>query len=197
MPDSSPYNPLDYANVTRNVVDELMGREPAPLPLAEKFLGPGVYALFYDGPFEPYSAVRSEDWTFPIYVGKAIPPGSRTGSREADIGHPALHARIGEHVRSINAANNLSTDDFRCRYLTVEPLWITMVERFLIEHYRPLWNACIEGFGLHDPGRGRYQGEISWWDALHPGRVWATRLRQTKTAEDAVTRLREFLADRS
>ena len=194
MPDSTPYNPLDYANLTRNVVDELMERGPSRLPLAGRFAGPGVYALFYDGPFEPYTDIRSEDWTLPIYVGKAIPPGSRKGDREADIEQPALHRRIGEHVASIEAAENLSIGDFRCRYLTVVPLWITMAERFLIEHYRPLWNVCIEGFGLHDPGKGRHQGEIPWWDALHPGRVWATRLRQTKTSEDAIARLRDFLA---
>ena len=85
---------------------------------------------------------------------------------------------MGQHVASIKAAENLSIGDVRCRYLTVVPLW----------------NVCIEGFGLHDPGKGRHQGEIPWWDALHPGRVWATRLRQTKTAEEAIARLREFLA---
>lgn len=197
MRNTAPYNPLDYANLTRNVVSELMGREPSGLPLAERFVGPGVYALFYDGPFEPYAEIRSAEWALPIYVGKAVPPGSRKGGQSASINYLALHRRIGEHVASIQAAENLSLGDFRCRYLTVEPLWITMVERFLIEHYRPLWNVCIEGFGAHDPGKGRHQGEIPWWDALHPGRTWAARLRQTRTSEDAIERLEAFLGDGS
>jgi hypothetical protein len=36
--------------------------------------------------------------------------------------------------------------DFRCRYLTVVPTWITQAERFLIEHYSPIWNVCVDGF---------------------------------------------------
>jgi hypothetical protein len=82
---------------------------------------------------------------------------------------------------------------FRVRFLVVTPLWITMAERFLIEHYQPIWNVCIEGFGNHDPGSGRHQGVISWWDALHPGREWAGRLRQERTSQEARTRLAEFL----
>lgn len=68
-----------------------------------------------------------------------------------------------------------------------------MAERFLIEHYRPVWNLCIEGFGLHDPGKGRHAGEVPWWDALHPGRSWAAKLRQTKTVNEALRRLNDFL----
>jgi hypothetical protein len=76
----------------------------------------------------------------------------------------------------------------------VTPLWITMAERFLIEHYRPLWNVLLDGFGNHDPGKGRAEGEISWWDALHPGRPWAARLHQTRTQAEAEERVRQFLA---
>ncbi len=75
-------------------------------------------------------------------------------------------------VASIEAAENLSIGDFQCRHLTVEPLWITMAERFLIEHYQPPWNVCIEGFGLHDPARGRHQGETPWWDDPITGCNW-------------------------
>jgi hypothetical protein len=68
-----------------------------------------------------------------------------------------------------------------------------MAERFLIEHHQPLWNVCLDGFGNHDPGKGRHQGEITWWGALHPGRVWAARLRQTRTAAAAEARVEMFL----
>ena len=43
----------------------------------------------------------------------------------------------------------------------------------------PVWNLCLDGFGNHDPGAGRRQGEASWWDTLHPGRRWASQLRLT------------------
>jgi hypothetical protein len=190
------YNPLDYANLTRNCVEELMRQEPRRLPLDGEFEGAGVYALFYKGSFSGYSKIKSADSTWPIYVGKAIPPGGRKGGKSPDGARP-LHGRLAEHTKSIEAARNLKVGDFHCRYLVVTPLWITMAERFLIEHFRPVWNVCIEGFGNHDPGSGRQKGEITWWDALHPGRAWAEKLRQTRSPQDAEDRLSIFLKDYS
>jgi len=184
---SEEYNPLDYENLTKNCVQELMGRDPVALPV-ERFSGSGVYALFYVGKLDFYGSLTSGD---PIYVGKAVPPGARKGASSGKRSY-SLHGRITEHVRSIEAAANLDLDDFTARYLVVTPLWITMAERFLIEHYRPLWNVWIDGFGNHPPGRGRPAGEISWWDALHPGREWAKLLRQTRTQEQAVARVRAY-----
>jgi len=194
MDEHAPYDPLDYGNLTINLVRELMGRGPFTLPLKESFPGPGVYALFYKGNYAPYAPFVSPDASRPIYVGKAVQPGARKGSPPTSEGHTSLFGRIKEHVQSISAAKNLKLEDFECRYLVVVPLWITMAERFLIEHYRPLWNVCIEGFGLHDPGSGRRQGEASWWDALHPGRAWADKQVRTRTETDARKRLDEFLA---
>jgi len=193
MPESKTYDPLDYDNLTRNLVRELMTRGPFTLPLTDGFSGAGVYALFYDGEFEPYASLRSPRATRPIYVGKAVPPGARKGGPRSETA-PVLYQRIAEHVDSINAAKNLDLAHFRCRYLTVVPLWIVMAERFLIDYYQPIWNVCVEGFGNHDPGKGRHLGEISHWDALHAGRPWAERLQQTRTAEQVAERLREFLA---
>lgn len=191
------YNPLDYENLTRNCVQELMTRGPFKLPLEEQFSGAGVYALFYKGKFPPYKTIRSEDGSHPIYVGKAVLPGARKGATEgAKAQGKSLFNRITQHTRSIQSANNLKIEDFVCRFLVVTPLWITMAERFLIEHYHPIWNVCIEGFGNHDPGKGRHQGENTWWDALHPGREWAMKLQQTKTPEMAVKRLEDLLAGR-
>lgn len=191
MPEHGPYDPLDYGNLTVNLVRELMGRKAVNLPLADRFDGPGVYALFYDGDHEPYSTLRSADAARPIYVGKAVPPGARKGGKESDETAPVLHARIREHASSLQAAANLRVGDFKCRYLVVVPLWITMAERFLVEHYQPCWNVCVEGFGLHDPGKGRLEGLRSWWDTLHPGREWAARLRP-RSEEEARARLRAF-----
>lgn len=186
------YNPLDYENLTINLVRELMSRGPWKLPLTDTFSGPGVYALFYDGAFAPYSSIRAPNADRPIYVGKAVPPGARKGAKGSNDSR-SLHARISEHTQSIASATNLRLDDFACRYLTVVPLWITMAERFLLEHYQPIWNVCLEGFGLHDPGKGRHQGEVSWWDTLHPGRTWASNLQSNKTLDQATARVLEFL----
>jgi len=46
----------------------------------------------------------------------------------------------------------------------------------MTRRYNPLWNSHIDGFGNHDPGKGRYEQAKSEWDVLHPGRVWAERL---------------------
>lgn len=195
MNEFAEYNPLDYENLTRNCVLELMQRGPFNLPLERRFQGAGVYALFYVGNFEPYRRVVSLDAQYPIYVGKADPPGSRRGATiEVQQASATLYNRIGQHVRSIREAENLRLEDFICRFLVVTPLWVTMAERFLIQHYRPLWNLCLDGFGNHDPGSGRHQGEISWWDALHPGRSWAGRLQQTRTFELAITHMEECFA---
>lgn len=52
-----------------------------------------------------------------------------------------------------------------------------MAETSAIAMHRPLWNTLVDGFGNHDPGRGRYEGMRSRWDTLHPGRRWAEKLR--------------------
>ena len=189
--DTREYNPLDYENLTKSCVEELMRRGPYTLPLEKRFTGPGVYALFYTGDLPIYQPVRSLDATHPIYVGKAVPAGARKGLAKVTKGR-SLYNRIKQHTGSIEATASLDVKDFLCRYLIVTPLWITMAERFLLEHYKPVWNVILDGFGNHDPGKGRYEGEITWWDALHPGREWATKLRQTRNAAAAEERLREY-----
>jgi hypothetical protein len=187
-----PYNPLDYDNLTVNLVRELLARGPYPLPPTTRVAGAGVYALFYTGDFPTYQRFRSPDSSRPIYVGKAIPKGGRTGLQSGSSGSGApLYARLKEHSASIEAATNLSLDDFRCRFLVVTPLWITMAERFLFENFQPLWNVRLSGFGIHGPGSGRHGQEVSWWDTLHPGREFASRLKQTRTRNDAL----RFVAD--
>jgi hypothetical protein len=189
----NPYNPLDYDNLTENLVRELMSRRPRDLPLSAPFDGPGVYALFYRGDFEHYATLCSPKADKPIYVGKAEPSGGRKGITKTGASR-ALYNRIKDHCDSISATQNLRIEDFQCRYLIVVPLWITMAERFLIQRYRPAWNLCLEGFGIHDPGSGRHEGKVSLWDLMHPGRSWGAKLRQTRTAKDAIADLQKFLA---
>lgn len=186
--DIEPYNPLHRINLARSVEITLMQQPAYGLPLAERFNGAGLYALYYVGDFAPYHPISSAGCTVPIYVGKAEPAGSRKGliDLSARVG-PALYKRIADHVKSIEWARNLSIEDFRVRYLVVEDTFIGMGEALLIQQFRPLWNGHVEGFGLHDPGAGRHGSERSEWDELHPGRPWHQKMKRTMTAV-AITR---------
>ena len=54
----------------------------------------------------------------------------------------------------------------------------------------------IDGFGDHDPGKGRHSGKMPLWDCLHPGRAWAERLQPCAfTAEELDQRVREYLSE--
>lgn len=95
-----------------------------------------------------------------------------------------MHRRLKEHAESIQATASLDVNDFVCRYLTVDDIWIPLGEALLIAKFSPLWNLTIDGFGNHDPGKGRYKGMVPRWDVLHPGRSWAARCEpRAETAE--------------
>lgn len=149
-------------------------------PPAEKFEGGGVYALYYNGNFKLYKAISLttiEEESLPIYVGKAVPAGWRTARINTTSRRP-LFSRIREHFRNIHQAANLSPNNFKCRYMILdgdESGIIGPVEASLIRKFQPLWNAIIDGFGNHTPGKGRFNQAKSGWDVLHPGRAWAER----------------------
>jgi len=127
----------------------------------------------------------------PIYVGKAVPAGARKGGFGLDAPQGSvLYRRLCEHAESIKQAPNLKLKDFHCRYLIVDDIWIPLGESLLIETSAPLWNKVLDGFGIHDPGKGRYKQKKSHWDVLHPGRSWANKLKQGR-ALDEITKLIE------
>ena len=186
------YDPLTYDNLMAGLALHFQRRPQRPLAAIEedKMEGPGVYALLYAGDFGPYAGIANGEQ--PIYVGKAVPPGSRKGTG-VDVSNPALRRRLREHVRSVEAAENLNVADFTCKHMAVVPVWITLAERFLIEHYKPVWSLCLDGFGDHDPGSGRRDSQRSWWDTLHPGRSWAAALTGGKDIAEATAKVMAFL----
>lgn len=200
MRDELLFNPLDKRNLGISVTDALLGRPRSPLPPDKKFDGAGVYAIYYRGSFELYKPVAAstkgdEDDDKPIYVGKAVPAGARKGGQGLDSEPgPVLFKRLSEHAESISQAENLRLNDFFCRYLTVDDIWIPLGENLLIEMFMPLWNLVIEGFGNHDPGKGRHQGKRSPWDVLHPGRTWADRLQPGNDLNSLTEAVRNFHA---
>ncbi|WP_136053599.1 Eco29kI family restriction endonuclease [Microbacterium sp. K5D] len=177
---SLAFNPLDIPNLGKSVANAILETDPTPIQSVARFTGAGVYAIYYTGDFPAYSAIgeanRDGKFELPIYVGKATPSGGRRGVTLTTSGTP-LFSRLDDHRKSIEAATNLDAADFYVRWLVVESIWIPLGESVLIQHFAPVWNAVIDGFGNHDPGNGRYNGLNTKWDTLHPGRVWAPRLR--------------------
>lgn len=190
---NEPYDPLDYENLARSVVNALLAQAPAPLPL--DVAGAGVYAIYYAGALEYRDSEMASD---PIYVGKAMPSGGRTGGGKAGQSPDrALYRRLRDHTESISQATNLSVAKTECRYLVVVPVWISLAEQLLLRHFRPLWNSVIDGFGNHDPGRGRRTSARPRWDILHPGREWAGRLSATEDRATILADVQKSLIARS
>jgi hypothetical protein len=174
------------------VVRALLDRQAHPLGDLPRFFGAGIYAIYYRGEFSAYAPIADANTShprWPIYIGKAIPPGGRKGGVGADAdASPALSARLREHAESIEAALNPRLADFLCRFLVVHDLWIPLAERLLIARCAPVWNTLVDGFGNHDPGSGRCNGVRSRWDVLHPGRAWADKCRPRPETVDVITR---------
>lgn len=190
-----PYNPLEKENLGKSVADSLSEQDPLPLAAIKRFPGAGIYAIYYTGNFELYLNFRTwnhaeGDLQVPIYVGKAIPKGGRKGIIYPNVSAKGsdLFSRLEEHRKSIIQTENLRIEDFWCRYLVVDNIWIPLGESLLIQRHRPIWNAVIDGFGNHDPGRGRHAGARPTWDTLHPGRSWATKCAQSTLSEEQIRR---------
>ncbi len=183
-----PYDPLNYRNLAQNVVRALIDQLCVDLTDLSRFEGEGVYAIYYKGSLEYYTSIKGDK--IPIYVGSAVPAGKRKGgSLGSSQGSRTLYNRLNQHAKSIGQAENLDIQDFMCRYLVVIPVWISLAERFLIEHYRPTWNTIVDGFGNHDPGRGRDNMKRPRWDILHPGRPWAKKLKAAESTGEVIENL--------
>lgn len=134
------------------------------------FEGAGVYAIYLSNSSNSSNSSNTEyeDIVYPnepIYVGKAVPEGWRLGRLSKPI-TKKLKSRLGEHKRSIDTVG-LSSKNFICRFAILENAGldlISVLESALIRKYTPLWNSYIDGFGNHDPGKGRYEQAPSEWD---------------------------------
>jgi hypothetical protein len=194
-----PFNPLAKAQIAISLTEAFLLSELHPLPPSKGFVGAGVYAVYYFGELPLYHRLvehnSKSEFPSPIYVGKAIPSGGRKGGMdfEATTGR-ALTNRLSDHADSVRQASNLRIQDFKCRYLIVDDIWIPLAESMLIQRFRPLWNVLVDGFGNHDPGAGRHKQKTSWWDVLHPGRRWVERLQPcAKTKYEIESEITDFL----
>lgn len=195
-----PFNPLDKRHLGESVADALLNREPGPLPPEKRFMGAGIYAIYYIGEHPLYRPLaemnRTREDERPIYVGKAVPKGARKGGFGLNTSPGnELHSRLRQHARSIEETESLKLSDFYCRYLIADDIWIPLGETLLIEKFQPVWNVLIEGFGIHEPGKGRKKQVQSKWDTLHPGRKLARELPPNlQTAEVLEQLVGDFFA---
>ena len=172
-----------FVELVKDAVRFFNGTPIQILPSPVSFLGTGVYAIYYTGNYplyKRYSELNRLSYDYPIYVGKAVPKGWRQ-ARTSDSSFSQskeLYTRIREHSRSIVSGSGLELKDFNCRFVIFENSdsdMISTVEAALIKLNMPIWNTTVDGFGNHDPGRGRYQQAKSDWDVIHPGRTWAAK----------------------
>jgi Eco29kI restriction endonuclease len=188
-----------FAELVKDAVRFFNGTPVHELPPLEIFTGTGVYAIYCiatTSPYQRYGELNRLAYNHPIYVGKAVPKGWRQSriSDDASSTSSELHSRLREHSRSISSTAGpdrvgLGRNDFKCRFVIFEgdaSDMISTIEAALIKLHRPLWNTTLDGFGNHDPGKGRYQQARSDWDVIHPGRAWAEKCQGTANDRDTI-----------
>lgn len=208
---ATPYNPLAKDNLGVSVREALLKRPVAPMSEllvkhkskhVNKFFGAGIYAIYYVGDFPAYKPVsdqnQDEKFSTPIYVGRAVPKGSRKGGVIVGIEKTvALFDRLKIHAQSIQEVTNLDLADFFFRWLEVDDIWIPLGETYMIERFQPVWNKKLDGFGNKTPGVRRKDQYMSPWDTVHPGRSYVSKLKlpaNPKTAEQLIQLIDGYLA---
>ena len=177
------YKSPDFQKIISEAIDFLQQTPAQRMPPPEQFEGPGVYKIYCvakSGIYSRFYDFNKTSLQVPIYIGKAVPKGWRQGRQpsSADRKNNELYQRLREHTNSISQGEGLKVEDYFCRFMILEGAessLIATLEAALIREYQPLWNTVIDGFGNHDPGKGRYQQSKSDWDVCHPGRAWAER----------------------
>ena len=137
-----------FAELVKDAIRFFNGTPVHNLPPPPRFLGAGVYALYYTGSnplYAPLAQANRLSYDIPIYVGKAVPRGWRQGrvSDSALNQSNELHSRMGEHTRNIEIGAGLNVADFACRFVIFEDTgsdMISTIEAALIKQFRPLCN---------------------------------------------------------
>ncbi len=179
------FHSTDFEEIIKDTIRFFNGTPVQTIPVPERFLGTGVYAIYCTaktGIYKKFHEINRTSYDIPIYIGKAVPKGWRQARSSTSLETPSyeLNNRIREHGRSLEQGASLKLNDFRCRFMILEGAesdLIGTVEAALIRSYKTIWNSLIDGFGNHDPGSGRYEQAMSDWDVCHPGRSWAIKCK--------------------
>jgi hypothetical protein len=196
------YTSPDFDEIIKDTIRFFNGTPVYPIPVPERFHGTGIYALYCiakSGIYSRFHTINRTAFHIPIYVGKAVPKGWRQARQtSSDSRSYELNNRLNEHSRSIDQAQDLDRADFFCRFMILEGKesdLIGSVEAVLIRTYQPIWNTLIDGFGNHDPGKGRYEQAKSDWDVCHPGRSWAEKCQGIHAnREDLLRSIETFMS---
>ena len=179
------YSSSAFDEIIKDTIRFFNGTPVHPISIQDRLSGTGVYAIYLiakSGLYSRFHSINRTAFHLPIYVGKAVPKGWRQSRQTASTNsnHYELNSRLREHRRSIELGEGLELSDFYCRFMILEGKesdLIGTVEAALIRKYQPVWNTLIDGFGNHDPGKGRYEQAKSDWDVCHPGRPWAAKCK--------------------
>lgn len=186
-----PFNPLSESILARTIRRELEAQPLCGL-MPPRFMGAGLYALYYLGNHPLYRGINDAALNCPVYVGRALAGSSRMGKRMEGRTTEKLWKRIEQHAKSIDAAENIMLSDFRLRYLVMSDVMIVLGEAGLLQEYAPVWNVFLDGLGSNVHGEGRPNQKLSKWETVHPGRGRTARPHQ-QTREAIETRAREII----
>ncbi|WDQ00019.1 Eco29kI family restriction endonuclease [Micromonospora chalcea] len=180
------FDPSAPSTTGRIVALTMIAQQRHPLAALRPFYGAGVYALYYNGPFDAYSPIsRTEQ---PIYVGKADPQDAE--AKDAVSQGTRLHRRLNDHRKSIQkATSTLRLEDFECRFLIVQTGYQSAAEEQLIQFFQPIWNndtKICSGMSKHGDNAETRSNKRSPWDTLHPGRQWADALAEDQKPESLI-----------
>lgn len=184
---SALFDPSNPKVVGRFVSLALVAQTRHSLSNVSPFYGSGVYAIYYNGDFDPYKPLSKSET--PIYVGQAAPSisNAKTPTEQGD----KLSSRLIEHFKNISkATSTLSIADFEFRALVVQSGWETAAEDYLIHLFHPIWNnetQLVFGVGKHGDSATTRSNKRSPWDTIHPGRVWASHSIQDAKTVDRIT----------
>lgn len=193
----------DLDEIIKDTIRFFNGTPVHPISIPERFHGTGVYAIYCiakSGIYSKFYWINRTAFLIPIYGGKAVPKGWRQARQSllVDTRSYELNNRIREHGRSIDIGEDLDRSDFFCRFIILEGKesdLIGTVEAALIRKYQPIWNTLIDGFGNHDPGKGRYEQAKSNWDVCHPGRSWAEKCQGVHAnKEELLKSIEDFMS---
>lgn len=184
----SLFDPANPEAIGRVVAMALLSQPKVNLWEVPRFYGSGIYAIYYNGNFEPYSYLSGKD--HPIYVGKADPAvaNARTPTEQGE----KLCKRLKEHFKSVQKATNLEQEDFTCRFLVVASGWQEAAEKYLINLYKPIWNKETKicyGIGKHGDSADTRGNKRSPWDTMHSGRKWAGNTVTDQFSEEKIVEL--------